>query len=121
MRGGNASSRGREARRRSGDDVAPTHATPHAGVVAQQFPKSSSQKNRSAGFAERNEYTVLVAALVGGLTFTLQNAVDVLWKPIGTLEHQWLNEQDEQLGPQGRAKLTHGFARNCYTSTLAPR
>lgn len=82
-------------------------------AVAQQFRKSSSQKNRTADFADRNAYTVLVAALEGGLMFTLHKAVEVLWKPVGTLGEQWLNEQDEQLGPEGQAKPTDGFAENC--------
>jgi len=40
--------------------------------------------------------------------FTLQNAVHVLWKPAGTLGEQWLNEQDEKLGPEGPAKPQDG-------------
>jgi len=40
--------------------------------------------------------------------FTLQNAVHVLWKPAGTLGEQWLNEQDEKLGPEGPAKSQDG-------------
>jgi len=68
-------------------------------AVAQQFRRLSSQNNRSAD---------LVAALEGGLMFTLQNAVHVLWKPAGTLGEQWLNEQDEKLGPEGPAKPQDG-------------
>lgn len=57
-------------------------------AVAQQFQNSSPQKHRSADSTERNAYTVLVAALEGGLMSTLHNAVDVLWKPVGTLGDQ---------------------------------
>ena len=64
-------------------------------AIARQFRRSSAQNNRSAD---------LVAALEGGLMFTLQNAVNALWKPAGTLGEQWLNEQDEKLGPEGPAK-----------------
>ena len=73
-------------------------------AVAQQFRRLSSQNNRSAD---------MVAALEGGLVFTLQKAVNALWKPAGTLGEQWLNEQDEKLGPEGPAKPTDGFAKNC--------
>jgi len=68
-------------------------------AIAQQFRRLPSQSNRSAD---------LVAALEGGLMFTLQNAVHVLWKPAGTLGEQWLNEQDEKLGPEGPAKSQDG-------------
>jgi len=44
--------------------------------------------------------------------FTLHNAVNVLWRSVGTLGEQWLNEQDEKLGPEGPAKPTDGFAKN---------
>jgi len=54
----------------------------------------------------------LVAALEGGLMFTLHNAVNALWKPVGTLGEQWLNEQDEKLGPEGPAKPPDG-AKGC--------
>ena len=73
-------------------------------AVAQQLRKPSSQQTRSAD---------LVAALEGGLMFTLHNAVNVLWRSVGTLGEQWLNEQDEKLGPEGPAKPTDGFAKNC--------
>ena len=73
-------------------------------AVAQQSRRSSSQNNRSAD---------LVAALEGGLMVTLHNAVNVLWKPVGTPGEQWLNEQDEKLGPEGSAKPPDGFAKNC--------
>ena len=68
-------------------------------AVAQQFRRLSSYNKRSAD---------LVTALEGGLMFTLQNAVNVLWKPAGTLGEQWLNEQDEKLGPEGPAKPQDG-------------
>jgi len=54
----------------------------------------------------------LLAALEGGLMFTLHNAVNVLWKPVGTLGEQWLKEQDEKLGPEGPAKPPDGLAKN---------
>ena len=73
-------------------------------AIALQFRRSSSQKNRSAD---------LVAALESGLVFTLQNAVNVLWKPVGSLGERWLNEQDEKLGPEGPAKPPDGFTKNC--------
>ena len=113
-RGGNASSRGRESRRRSAITLLQRtqDLMLECRAVAQQFRKSSAQKNRPADFAERNAYAVLVAALDGGLMFTLHNAVDLLWKPLGTLGDQWLNEQDEQ-GPEGQVKPTDGFAKNC--------
>jgi len=70
-----------------------------SGVSTKLGQVQSSQNNRSAD---------LVAALEGGLMFTLQNAVNVLWKPAGTLGEQWLNEQDEKLGPEGPAKPQDG-------------
>ena len=72
-------------------------------AVAQQFRRSSSQKHTSAD---------LLAALEAGLMFTLHNAVNMLWKPVGTLGEQWLKEQDEKLGPEGPAKPPDGLAKN---------
>ncbi len=44
---------------------------------------------------------------------TLHEGVEVLWQPVGTLGEQWLNEQDNKLGPDGPAKPTDGPAENC--------
>lgn len=71
-------------------------------TVAQQLRRSSSQKDTAD----------LLAALEAGLMFTLHNAVNMLWKPVGTLGEQWLKEQDEKLGPAGPAKPPDGFAKN---------